>query len=151
MRDLPWTAAFDGAYCFGNSFAYVPPVETRKFLHAVARALRPGGRFALDAGTVAECVLPRLREREWAQFDDILFLEENRYDAAEGCIETAYTFVRDGRSETRTGLQWVHTARELRGLLAEAGLETVGLYGGPDGSAFAVGSFRGLFVAERRA
>src|SRR5262245_32180427 len=25
MRNLPWEAAFDAAYCFGNSFAYMEP------------------------------------------------------------------------------------------------------------------------------
>jgi SAM-dependent methyltransferase len=149
MRDLPWTAEFDGAFCFGNSFAYMPPDGTRGFLQAVARTLRPGARFAIDTAALAECILPRLREREWLQFGDLLFLEQNRYIAAESCIETTYTFVRDGRAETRTGLQWVHTARELRGLLADAGLEPLALYGALDGSPFEVGSHRGLVVAKR--
>src|SRR5262249_31607601 len=79
MRDLPWHAEFDGAFCFGNSFGYLEPAATRDFLRAASAALKPGARFALDYGLAAECILPRLREREWCQVGDILFLEENRY------------------------------------------------------------------------
>jgi len=150
MRDLTWDAELDGAFCFGNSFAYFPPDATRQFLHAVARGLKPGARFALDTGMAAECILPRLNEREWARFGDILFLEENHYDAAESCIETTYTFLRGSEAHTQKGLQWVYTARELREVLAQAGLVTLHLYGSPEGAPFEVGSPHVLLVAEKR-
>jgi len=149
MRDLTWNAEMDAAFCFGNSFAYFPPDATRVFLHAVARSLKPGARFAMDTGMAAECILPRLNEREWAQFGDILFLEENHYDTAESCIETTYTFLRGSEAHTQKGLQWVYTARELRDVLEEAGLTTLNLYGSPEGAAFEVGSPL-LLVAEKR-
>ena len=150
MRDLQWDAEMDGAFCFGNSFAYFPPDATRRFLEAVARSLVPGARFAMDTGAVAECILPRFREREWMRFGDILFLEENRYDPAESCIETTYTFLRDGESRTRKGLQWIYTARELREMLRQVGLVTLALHGSPDGAPFELGSPHVLIVAEKR-
>jgi SAM-dependent methyltransferase len=150
MRDLPWESEFDGAFCFGNSFGYLEPEGTRAFVRAVARALRPGARFALDSGMAAESVLPNLREREWSRIDDILFLEENRYRAAESCVETMYTFVRGGETHTRTGLHWVYTLREIRGLLAEAGLVTRDLCRSLEGEPFEVGSPYLLLVAEKR-
>ena len=150
MRELPWNAEFDGAYCFGNSFAYFPTDATRTFLSAVARALKPGARFAMDTGMAAECILPRLEEREWMRFGDILFLEENRYDTTESRIETTYTFLRGGEAHTQKGLQWVYTARELRELLAQAGLVTIGLYGSAEGGPFELGSPHVLIVAEKR-
>src|SRR5262249_34325635 len=45
MRDLPWSAAFDHAFCFGNSFAYFDDAGNLAFLQAVNAALKPGGRF----------------------------------------------------------------------------------------------------------
>ncbi len=150
MRDLPAGGAFDGGYCFGNSFGYLDPDGTRAFVRAAAAALRPGGRFVLDYGLAAELVLPRLREREWAQFDDVLFLEENRYHAAESCVETKYTFVRNGRAETRTGLQWVYTARELRELFASAGLCVECIFGSIEGDPFRLGSSGLLLVAWKQ-
>lgn len=149
MRSLPWESEFDAGFCFGNSFGYFDADGTRAFLRAVSRALKPGARFALDYGLAAECILPRLREREWAAFDDILFLEENRYDAVESCVETTYTFVRDGKSHVKKGLQWVFTVREVRRMLQEAGLRVLSLHRSLDGDPFEVGSPCLLAVAER--
>ena len=47
MRDLPWTGVFDGAYCAGNAFGYFDDAGNQAFLTAVARTLRPGGRFVV--------------------------------------------------------------------------------------------------------
>lgn len=150
MRDLPWRSEFDGACCLGNSFAYIDPAASRTFLHAVAATLKPGSRFVMDTGMVAESVLPRLREREWLAFDDILFLESNRYIPAESCVETTYTFIRDGKTDTRVGLQWVFTLREIRVMLDEAGLTTLSLLGSHDGAPYQAGSPLLIIVAERR-
>ena len=43
MRELPGPAAFDHAFCFGNSFGYFDEAGNRRFLEAVCRALKPGG------------------------------------------------------------------------------------------------------------
>jgi len=149
MRDLSWKSEFDAGFCFGNSFGYLDPDGTRAFLQAVSRALKPGGQFALDYGMAAECILPRFRERERAQVEDILFLEENRYHVAESCIETTYTFVRDGEAKTQKGLHWVYTAREVREFLREAGLQTQDLFGSLDGDRYEVGSPLLLLVAQK--
>lgn len=150
MRNLSWESEFDAAFCFGNSFGYLDADGTREFVQAVSRALKPGARFALDYGLAAECILPRMHEREWAQVDDILFLEHNRYHMAESCVETTYTFVRDGEAHTRTGLHWVFTVREVLRFLREAGLEMQHLYRSLDADPFEVGSTC-LFLVARKA
>jgi len=129
MRELPWEGAFDAAYCFGNSFGYLGPEGSRAFLAAVSRTLKPGARFALDAGMAAEAMLPHVRDREWMEFGDILFLEENHYDANESALETRYTFVRGGQRDTRVGIHSVFTVREIRGMLREVGLIPTAVYG----------------------
>jgi SAM-dependent methyltransferase len=149
MRDLSWESEFDSAFCFGNSFGYLDVEGTRAFLRGVCQALKRGGGFALDTGMAAESILPRLREREWARVDDILFLEENRYDVEDSRIETTYTFVRDGKAHTQSGLHWVYAVREIRHLLREAGLQTRHLYGSRDGSPFQLASSYLLLVAEK--
>lgn len=151
MRDLPRDGSFDAAFCFGNSFGYLGPAGNRQYLEAVSASLRPGGRFAIHTGMVAESVLPGLEERSWSPIGDLLFLEENRYDAAESCLETTYTFVRDGEVTTRTARHWIYTLRELRELLDAAGLPTVSLYASTDGDPFELGSQQLLLVAERPA
>jgi SAM-dependent methyltransferase len=149
MRHLALESEFDAAFCFGNSFGYLDAEGTHEFLKAVARALRPGAHFALDYGMAAESILPRFREQERAEFDDILFLEENHYHAAESCIETTYTFVRDGQSQTQTGLHWVYTIREVRQFLREVGLEPQEVLKSLEGESYEVGSPVLIVVAQK--
>ena len=84
MRDLPWPETFDGAYCFGNSFGYLDDDGNAAFLKAVARAIKPGARFVLDTGYVAESLLPVLQERAWYPIGDMIMLAQRRYDPIEG-------------------------------------------------------------------
>lgn len=150
LRDLSWRSEFDGGFCFGNSFGYLNPDGTRAFIRAVSGALRPGARFALDYGMAAESILPNLRGREQAQIGDIRFTEENRYHPAEGCVETQYTFERDGRTHLRKGLHWVYTVREIRQFLSEAGLVVEDMLGSLDGQSFRVGSPILIVVAGKK-
>lgn len=150
MRDLPWDSAFDGAYCLGNAFGYLDPAGTRAFVQAVARVLKPGARFVLDSGMVAESVLPNLKAREWTQVDDILFLEENRYDTSNGFVETTYRFVHNGEMETRTAIHWVFTIREVRDMLAHAGFVTIALHSSLSSEEYRAGAPYLLLVAEKR-
>lgn len=149
MKDFEGRGELDGAYCMGNSFGYLPPEETRRFIAAVSRSLKPGGRFVMDTGMAAESVLAGLKEREWAPVGEILFLEENRYQLAESCIETTYTFVRRGETVTRTGLQWVYTLRELRALLSQEGLRVESMYRGVDRAPFELGANYLILSAQK--
>jgi SAM-dependent methyltransferase len=46
MRELAWESEFDGAFCFGNSFAYLDADDACKFFWGIARSLKPGGRLS---------------------------------------------------------------------------------------------------------
>jgi SAM-dependent methyltransferase len=150
MRDLPWSAEFDGAYCFGNSFGYLDDAGNAAFLHAVAAAVKPGARFLLDTGVVAEVALPHFQERGWYPVGDILFLVQNRYDHVRGGLETEYIFIRDGKVERRRGWQRVYTFSELSRLLADAGFTDVQGYGSLEREPFRLGSPRLLLLATRK-
>ena len=149
MRKMKWRDEFDGAYCFGNAFGYFPHADMAVFVGRVADALKPGGRFVVDAASVAEHLLPKLPGREWFELDDILFLEDHRYLAEESCLETEATFIRNGVSETHTWWHWIFTAAEIRRMLENAGLTVVHLFGGLDEQPFAVGNPL-VVVTEKR-
>lgn len=149
MRRLPWDGEFDGAFCFGNSFGYLEPEGMQEFVAAVARALKPGARFVLQTGVAAETLLPNLSEREWYRMGDVLMLIANEYDAAHSCLDTTYTFLRDGKVETGESTHWVYTCAEIQRLLARRGLETKGLYSGLDRAPFRLGTQVLYVVAER--
>jgi SAM-dependent methyltransferase len=140
MRDLPWQGEFDGAFCFGGSFGYFGDDGNLHFLHTVCRSLKPGARFVLEIGVSTETLLPRLLNREWTRFGDFLLLEENQYDHVKGRLNTDYTIVRNGQSETRFGSHRVYTYHELTRLLECAGFTDVQSFGSLAGDPFSLSS-----------
>jgi SAM-dependent methyltransferase len=155
MRDLPWgsgakPAEFDAAFCLGNSFGYLEHEDSLHFLRAVAAALQPGGRFLLETGTAAECLLPHLEEHSEHTIGGITMRSVNRYDATQGRLYCEDEFERRGRRETRSSSQAVYTAAELARMLRFAGLEAKTFFGGTDGSEFRLGARDLLIVAEKR-
>jgi SAM-dependent methyltransferase len=121
MRALPWTDRFDGAFCAGNSFGYFDDEGNLAFVKAVAAALKPGARFVLDTPMVLENLLAHIQDRGWWNAGGIYLLAANQYDPARGRLDIAYTFIEDGRIETRHGSHRAYTYQELVALLEGAG------------------------------
>jgi len=63
MSSLDASERYDGAFCWGNSFGYLRDADTRAFVARVERALRPGARFVLETGAIAENVLAAIQPR----------------------------------------------------------------------------------------
>jgi SAM-dependent methyltransferase len=150
MRELPPQAAFDAAFCFGNSFGYLDHAGTCVFLSAVAETLRTGARFVIETGIAAESILPKLQERSWTDVGDILFLSSRRYNVADSRLEIDYTFIRDGVRETRPAATYVYTVAEIRRMLEAVGLSVVSMYSTFDKRPYEFGSPRLLVVAQKR-
>jgi cyclopropane fatty-acyl-phospholipid synthase-like methyltransferase len=142
MRNLPWRDAFDAAFCAGSSFGFLGDAGDSEFLAAVARALRPGGRFLLDASKAAESLLPAFRERHSFEKDGLRFEAENRYEPRSGTIENRYTLTRasDGATETKLAVHRVYTASQLCAMLEAAGFRIEALYGSTDSEPFRLGT-----------
>jgi len=150
MRELPvGEAEFDAAYCFGNSFGYLDHENAGKFLAALAHALKPSGRIAIDTGVAAESILPALPPKRWHRTGDIFTLSEARYAAKESRLDIEYTFLRNGSIETRSAASYVFTIGDLRRMLETAGFEVTALHGGVGGEPYEMGSPRLVIVAGR--
>ncbi len=149
MRDLPWDAEFDGSFCFGNSFGYLTDEGNVEFLKAVARALRPGGTFVLDAPLVTETLHNHLVPNSWHQIGEILMLRSGRYLPEEGRAETEYTLIQGDRTEKKVASYRVYPYRELTALLREAGFVRVEGVSSLTGEPFAWGS-KGLYLIATR-
>jgi SAM-dependent methyltransferase len=150
MRDLPWSAEFDGAFCFGNSFGYLDDQGNADFLKAVSRALKPGSRFVIDAPAIAECILPNFKSSRSLEVAGITASIENRYDCAQGRIFTDFTFTQDGLVDKRPSSQRIYAYRELAKLLTEAEFEVVHAFGSLEEEPFELGDQRLLLVCEKR-
>jgi len=150
MRDLKLEPeAFDGAFCFGNSFCYLDYANAGAFLKALGGAIKPGGRLAIETGTVAEAILPALLQKRWHRFGDILMLSECKYVAAASRMDIEYTFIQGGVVETRPTSSYVFTAAELGRMLDSAGFEVVALNGSVAGDPFQLGSRELVITATR--
>jgi SAM-dependent methyltransferase len=149
MRDLPWPGRFAGAFSFGNSFGYLDDEGNAEFLRATARALRPGGRFALEACYVAEIVLPTYQDRTWFDVAGMLILAQRCYDPATSRLHVEYRLIRDGKAEARAMSARIYSCREILELLSGAGFADVQLYGSLAREPFRLGSSRLLAVATK--
>jgi cyclopropane fatty-acyl-phospholipid synthase-like methyltransferase len=142
-------ATFNGAYCLGNSFGYFDYQGTVLFVEKIARWLKPGARFLLNSGAVAESILPNLRGEGAMAVDDITFVFQNTYHPEESVLETAYQFIQRGETDCRTGWQYVYTLAEIKRLLAGAGLKTQALYSSTEKGTFKLGDPQLYLVAEK--
>lgn len=149
MRNLPWQSAFDGGYSMGNSFGYLQHEGTLDFLQSLSRTLKPGARFVLEIGTVAESLLANFQPRAWYDLGGLLFLAAREYKAQLGRLEIQYTFIRDGVAETREASFAVYTAAEIARMLAAVGMPVRAMYGTLEREPFKLGSPRLLLVAEK--
>jgi SAM-dependent methyltransferase len=149
MRDLPWEAAFDHAFCFGNSFGYFDEVGNADFLRAVRRILKPAGTFALETHFIAETLFPQPLGRRWYPTGDVLFLHDTHYDPATARLTSEYIGVRGGQVERKQAVYQVYTYRELMRLFDQTGFQVVETYGSLKREPFRLGS-SGLWVVARR-
>jgi SAM-dependent methyltransferase len=149
MRALPWTARFDAAYCWGNSFAYFNHDECQVFLRAVQAALIPGGRFILESGAVSESLLPVLQAERTMRIGDIDFHSSNTYDALDGRMDITYTFARGDQEEVKPIHQWVHSAAEIRRMLTSAGLTVQAAFGDIDDQPYQLRAPHLIVLCER--
>jgi SAM-dependent methyltransferase len=149
MRDLPWPAHFDGAFCFGNSFGYLDDEGNADYLKAVSRALRPRARFLLDAPAVAECLLPNLQPHRSMEIAGINVGIETEYNSAQHRMFNDFTFTRNGQTDKRSSSQRIYTYDELTALLREAGLEVITSFASLAEDAFKPGAQRLLLVSEK--
>lgn len=153
MRDLGAALGshrpFDGAWCMGNSFGYLDTRDTLRFLEGLAALLRPGGRFVLDAATVAECVLPALGPGDRYEAGDALLVNVSSYDARRSTVVTDMTLAVGQRQAQRVVRHRVMTCREIVDSMEGSGLLVDQIFGGLDDEPFVVGSPRCLVVATR--
>lgn len=150
MRNLPWDGEFDAALNVWGSFGYFEDEEEHDaFARAVARALKPGGRFLVETH-VAETLLPRFEERSWSRLGGALVLEERRWDHERGRVETDWTFVRGGEPpRTSHSSIRIFTFRELWRLLREVGFSSVQAAETVTGGPFHLGARRLSLVARK--
>jgi SAM-dependent methyltransferase len=148
MRDLGWSADFDGALCYWGSFGYFDDDGNQEFLSAVASALKPGGCFLLETH-ILETLLPRFEQRGWSHIGDTYLLEERQFDHTTGRIEATWTFLGNVEPEARQTSIRLYTYRELAAMLERAGFGSAEAFDAFGEEPFEFGAQRLLMRARK--
>jgi SAM-dependent methyltransferase len=151
LRDVPPSGDFDAVISLFSSFGYFQQdEENERVLHAVGKALRPGGQFLLDM-IHREPVVRSEPFYHWVEAPDAITLDETHFDLATGRSNTQRIF-RDLRTGERKDYSFsvrLFTPAEYRQMLARAGFTEVLFHGGLDRSPLTRDSRRLLVLAQK--
>lgn len=149
MREIPWTGRFDRVINWSTAFGYFDDAANRAVLDGIARALRPGGRLAMDLDNLTAFLAAYTPSRVVAARDNgDMLVDRYHLDALTGRFEVERTVVRDGRARRLNFVKRLFGFPELRDWLLAAGFTTVSGYG-EDGQPLTSGHKRMIVVAER--
>lgn len=124
MRSLPWRDRFDAALIWFTTFGYFDDDGNRRVLDEARRALKSGGRLAIElhnAFALARSFLPWTATERGGD----LMLDRHRFDVAAGRNVTDRWIVRGGRVRRTEYAVRVFTFTELRDWLLDAGFSGV--------------------------
>lgn len=145
----PIESSFDGAYCMGNSFGYVDYEGMNQFVEKVASALKPGARFVINSGLVAESILPNFPKTGHYVLGDLTMDISNAYVIGDSYMATTLTYTKEDRSEVHRFKHYVYTLSEIKRLLSKHGLRTVAVYNSTEKLDYQLGDRQIYLVAEK--
>lgn len=151
MRDIPFKGRFDAAVNLFTSFGYLEDdEEDERVLRAVAGVLKVGGRFLMDIMN-REQTIRNFHSKYFGEWPDgTLQLHDCTFDVLSGRLRTRWIWIgRDGMREERTSVLRLYSFTELKKMLDSAGLRTVQVFGGFDGSEYNMDSERMIVLAEK--
>lgn len=130
MRQIPWTGRFDRVVNWSTAFGYFDDTANRAVLEGIARALRPGGRLAMDLDNLTAYLASYRPSRVVAaRGDSDMLVDRYRLDALTGRLEAERTVVRDGRARRTAFVKRLFGFPELRDWLLAAGFAPVSGHG----------------------
>jgi len=141
---------FDLALCMGNSLNFFNKEDNLKIMKAVAGHLKKGGKFLINSWSLAEIVSKSFKERSEGIVDNFRFIYESKYLYDPIRIETKSTLIAsDGSVETKTGVDYIFTAKEMESMLNQAGFKVNEMYSVPGKKKFEQGEPRIYIIAEK--
>lgn len=142
------TGSYDLGICMGNSFSYFPYGKMVEFAARVRGVLKPGAKFVINSGAVAEGLLINLKDTMEMQVGDILFKVGNQYDARNSVLKTEMQFIKGDLVETRTSFHFVFTLAEIFRMLRAAGFTDFEVYSDASKAEYKLGSHQAYLVAS---
>jgi cyclopropane fatty-acyl-phospholipid synthase-like methyltransferase len=149
ILDYEINGKFDLAICLGNSFSYFDYYSMLHFAQKIYKVLIEGGNFLIHTGALAESLLPSLKENEWMQVKDMLFLTKRIYHSKESILQCDYSIIRQEEREDKTAYQYIFTLGEVRRLLTQAGFTQIEQYNGFEKLPYKLGDRQVYLVAKK--
>jgi hypothetical protein len=149
MRHLPWRDRFDGTFCFSGTFGYLHDAGNQDVLNSVARTLKIGRRFVLDAQVVDTAFLQPAETLVSRGIGDSYVLCKKSFDPATGTLAVRWLSMIEGSESTRYTWIRLYDINELTGMFRRAGLgsiEVLSMRGQP----FEAGDPRAFIVGTRQ-
>jgi SAM-dependent methyltransferase len=148
MRQLPWKGHFDRVVNWSTAFGYFDDTTNRAVLDGIVRALRPGGRLAMDLDNITAFLASYCPSRVAAARENgDMLVDRYHLDALTGRFEAERTVIRDGRVRRLNFVKRLFTFPELRDWLLAAGFTDVAGYG-EDGQPLTADHRRMIVVAS---
>ncbi|HOP80891.1 MAG TPA: methyltransferase domain-containing protein, partial [Armatimonadota bacterium] len=153
MREIDFDSEFDLVINLFTSFGYLETdEEDQKVLNAVARALKPGGRFLIDVQN-RDALMKQFIPRHWEETaDGRILLAYRCFDPISGRINCREICIYpDGRRKETGHSIRLYTYNELDRMLKSAGLTTISAWGDFEGSRFTPETERMILLSEKLA
>jgi SAM-dependent methyltransferase len=151
MRNIPFEKEFEAVINIFTAFGYLEDQdEDQKVLQQVSKALKPGGLFLLET-LHREGLMRHYTPQLISHYPEgLIVLEERRFDLLTSLNEVKVTMLfSDGQRREYSHFLRVYTLTELVQMLAVAGLQVKAFYGGLDGSALTMDSFRLILLSQK--
>ncbi|MBN1200882.1 MAG: methyltransferase domain-containing protein [Anaerolineae bacterium] len=148
MRTIAYHETFDRAIMMFNSFGYFTDEENLRVLRNIARALKPGGLLGFDIAN-RDGVLNDFHPHYVSEKDGSLLINRFSFDVLTGRLRNDRIVIRNGERRDRPFSIRLYSVTEMRGLLAEAGLELGEVYAEWDGSPLMIDSPAMVLVARK--
>jgi SAM-dependent methyltransferase len=148
MRQLPWTGRFDRVVSWSTAFGYFDDAANRGVLDGIVRALRPGGRLAMDLDNLTTFLASYCPSRVVAARENgDMLVDRYHLDALTGRFEAERTVIRSGQARRVNFVKRLFGFPELRDWLLAAGFTAVTGYG-EDGQPLTADHKRMVIVAD---
>ena len=126
MRQMPWTGRFDRVVNWSTAFGYFDDATNRAVLDGIVRALRPGGRLAMDVDNLMLFLASFVPSRVvTARENGDMLVDRYRLDALTGRFEAERTVIRGTRARRVNFVKRLFGFPELQDWLLTAGFTTV--------------------------
>ena len=142
---------FELAICMGNSLNFFDENDTLKLLQNISSHLNKGGHLLINTWSINEIVAKNFKEKSWSQIGDHKFLTDSRFLFQPTRIETeSMILFHDGKTETKSGVDYIFSINELDHMLKKSGLELIEVFSIPGKKKFTLGEPRAYLVARKK-